>query len=506
MNRRAAVLFLATLIAVAGSLTSPASPAGATAVAPPDTTYFWVDGPTPNPLHTSCGEFGCVAEGNLWSSDDYFLPGPEGCTGYGSQRCQFYRNPASIILNQSVEPAIYVQLYYGNNPISAQIMIKYTLAPNAFTASYGGAYWEDGTDATAAVSFSTSYLVHAGTNPTLGECVPAQQAKPTDSVNPVNGADCITLTSGLGSFYGLPSWSPYEFIVAKINGSSTDPVRSLMPGLVPTGTISFTGGSVAHLQVVPQPSITGDWTPTAVSTTVGGTTNVHIQIPTNFAAATPVDYFLYIRMYTKPGETGLHPVDGTAAGMIARRGGTASDPLSYAHMWWLNSLTSTPTLDIPFEGVAPGTVYVVLDTSVYSGSYFGAAGTAKYPASSSHKVVALTVTNGTTPPPVVTPPVVTPVVAPPTAPGAPTITSIAAKKGGKVTVAYSVGSTGGRPITSGTARCTPVKKGKAKSGGAASGPILVKGLIKGQTYKCQVQVWNAVGVSGWSAVSKVKAK
>ena len=514
MKRRTAVSLFSLILALAGSLTSPASPASA--VVPPPSTYFWVSGPTPDPTHRSCGEFGCVEEGNVWTYDAYFLPGPEGCTGFGAQACQFYRNPEMIILDQPVEPQISVQLMFGNNPIGAPTTVSYTLPPNAFTASYGGAIWDDGTDATAAVSFSSSYLVHTGTNPSLGDCVPAKEAKPTDSINPIDGADCIALTNGLGSFYGLPSWTPYEFVVARVNGASTDPVRSLMPGLVPTGPISFTGGAVARLQVVPQPSITGNWSPTAVSTTVGSTTTVHIEIPTNFAANKPVDFFVNLRMYANANETGLRYVDGTAPGMVARRGGTANDPLNYSHIWWLSSPSSTATLDIPFEGVAPGTVYLVLDTAVYSGAFFGAPALTKYPDSRSHKVVALTVTNETTSPPVEPLPLEPPVVEPPavqppvitaaTPPSTPRITRISAKKRGKVRVTYFADGTGGSPLVSATAKCTPAKKGTVKSGHAVTGPITVKGLTSGRKYRCQVQVSNAVGASGWSQISKVKAK
>ncbi|MEI8082541.1 MAG: hypothetical protein WCI74_11925, partial [Actinomycetes bacterium] len=250
------------------------------------------------------------------------------------------------------------------------------------------------------------------------------------------------------------------------------------------------------------PLVSPAWSASGTATTtVGGTTTLHIEIPTDAAPGSSLSYYVNAGLYSDPVDRtfpSARPMTGTAAGMIARQAGTAAAAISYGTAWLGQGVNSVATVDLVLEGVSPGKVYVAFTAMMYNGTLYSGTAQAK-------KTIELTVTPAVAPP--VTPPVVTPpVVTPPTVPGPPSITGIAAKKGGKVTVAYSVGNTGGRAITSGAARCTPVKKGKAKSGRAASGPILVKGLIKGQTYKCQVQVSNAVGVSGWSAVSKVKAK
>ncbi|MEI8081881.1 MAG: hypothetical protein WCI74_08570, partial [Actinomycetes bacterium] len=208
MRRRTAVLFLAALFIAAGSLASPASPAAAAPVDPPYGEYFTLSGPTPDEGHQTCGEFGCKTEGNFWTNDSgYFTL--VGCTGFGSANCQFYRN-AGLVIDTPVNVSISVQLFFYDQPMGSVVTYNFALSPNAFGATYGGAIWEDGTDATSAVTFARSYLVHAGTNPLLGECVPQSSAQPTDSFNPVDGPNCIDLgndvyrTKSLG--FGLPSW------------------------------------------------------------------------------------------------------------------------------------------------------------------------------------------------------------------------------------------------------------------------------------------------------------
>jgi hypothetical protein len=97
-----------------------------------------------------------------------------------------------------------------------------------------------------------------------------------------------------------------------------------------------------------------------------------------------------------------------------------------------------------------------------------------------------------------------PVYNPPAKPGS---TKAAAKKGGKVKLSFKESSNGGAPILFTTAKCKPTRKGPTRTAArTGAGPILVKKLKKGVTYKCKVQTTNAAGASPWSNATKVKAK
>jgi len=95
----------------------------------------------------------------------------------------------------------------------------------------------------------------------------------------------------------------------------------------------------------------------------------------------------------------------------------------------------------------------------------------------------------------------TPVMVRPTAPGAPTITSV---KAGirSITVAFTApADNGGAPIVSDRAACTSTKGGVTRAHNAPTSPNRVAGLTGGATYTCTVAAGNLAGFGAASAAS-----
>ncbi len=90
-------------------------------------------------------------------------------------------------------------------------------------------------------------------------------------------------------------------------------------------------------------------------------------------------------------------------------------------------------------------------------------------------------------------------VTPMTVPAAPTgVTATSAP--GQATLAFIAPTdTGGSPITSYQATCTPQGGGTAVSANGTGSPIVVPGLTNGTTYNCTVSAVNAVGTSAASS-------
>ncbi len=370
---RVFVWLLTALILVAGLIAAPAAAAAVpNDASPPLGTYFWLTGPGIDPSHTSCGEFGCLTEANNWVNDSgYFAAGPEGCvTTLQSQACQFVRTYA-VIVDVAATPVISVQKFYDGNPMTGVTEFSYSLPPNAFSATYR-VLWQDGADASATLSVGRRFLVRVGTNPTVGDCV--AWLAPTSATTPVDGPDCMYLgydnSHTMSLKFGLPTWGPYDFVAERITVASTTPVRSMMPGLESTGPISFNGGAQATLRVVTQPAITSGWRVAIASTTVGKTTTLRVSVPTDYAAARPVDYYFNVRLYANASMATILPVTGTDPRQVLRLAGTAAAPVTYSMSTFGTSPTSTASLQATFDGVTPGTAYVRVLVYTYSGVFY----------------------------------------------------------------------------------------------------------------------------------------
>jgi hypothetical protein len=111
----------------------------------------------------------------------------------------------------------------------------------------------------------------------------------------------------------------------------------------------------------------------------------------------------------------------------------------------------------------------------------------------------VTATNGVGMGPASTP---SSVFVPATVPGAPNI-GVATGGLGSVSVAFSISTDGGSPITSFTATCTSSTGGVSGNASGPVTPVVVTGLTNGANYTCSVTATNSVGTSGPSRVSNV---
>jgi extracellular elastinolytic metalloproteinase len=89
-----------------------------------------------------------------------------------------------------------------------------------------------------------------------------------------------------------------------------------------------------------------------------------------------------------------------------------------------------------------------------------------------------------------------------TAPGAPVISSAKATSPKKAKVTFTLGSTGGSPVTSYSVTCQGKHGAKTRTKTGPASPITVKGLTPGKKYTCTVTATNAVGTGPASAKSK----
>ena len=85
----------------------------------------------------------------------------------------------------------------------------------------------------------------------------------------------------------------------------------------------------------------------------------------------------------------------------------------------------------------------------------------------------------------------------PMPPAAPTVTE-STPFGGRVSVTFSSGSDGGRPITVFQASCVSTDGGTSLGATGAASPITVTGLTVAKHYHCRIRATNAIGTSRWS--------
>jgi hypothetical protein len=86
-------------------------------------------------------------------------------------------------------------------------------------------------------------------------------------------------------------------------------------------------------------------------------------------------------------------------------------------------------------------------------------------------------------------------------PGAPTITSVAARKGGIKVGFDKPADNGGAKITGYRVKCTSSNGGATGARAGSTSPITVNGLTAGKTYTCTVAARNKVGLGAASAAS-----
>ena len=88
------------------------------------------------------------------------------------------------------------------------------------------------------------------------------------------------------------------------------------------------------------------------------------------------------------------------------------------------------------------------------------------------------------------------------APAKPNVVSASKVAKGSIKVSFTAGNSNGAAVSKFTAACLSTDHGAVRSVSAKSGPLTVKGLTPGRTYKCAVSATNSRGGSHWSAPTR----